>query len=429
MSLEAVLKRQLMSTIDSILEDKNQFLRNPATDFSRKRKISFHETMLFPMIAGNENTSIEMLDFFPSNSLPSPAALSYRRDQIKPNAFRELFLRFTKASCGSKKLKGLCVIASDGSRLNTPHNEKDLDSFLQCIKQRRGNNHYHLTTFYDLLNECYIDAVIQGGNSMHEQSAFCQMIDRYDHNVPSLFIADRGYASFNLMAHVHHQNQYYLFRLPARMASKLLPDDALDLTQECIDVESVIHIGRKSRRNNAPRNYHYVPTKRTYDYLPPKTTDTDLLPVRLLKFPLSEDSYEFIVTNLPADQFSMDDIKRLYGMRWGIETSFRYLKYAEGLVHMHSIKPAFIEQEIYAKLTAYNFCSALAQKLNCRNRKQHKHKYVIDKTYLIKVCIRYLKGHISDIQSVLQHKKVPVRPGRKFERHLNRKSADTLQYR
>ena len=37
-------------------------------------------------------------------------------------------------------------------------------------------------------------------------------------------------------------------------------------------------------------------------------------------------------------------------MRWGIETSFRELKYAIGLTSFHARKPDFIKQEIYARL-------------------------------------------------------------------------------
>ncbi|MCI8605633.1 MAG: transposase [Hungatella sp.] len=37
-------------------------------------------------------------------------------------------------------------------------------------------------------------------------------------------------------------------------------------------------------------------------------------------------SYECIVTNLPSNEFSTEDIKRLYFTRWGLETSFRKLK-------------------------------------------------------------------------------------------------------
>lgn len=46
-------------------------------------------------------------------------------------------------------------------------------------------------------------------------------------------------------------------------------------------------------------------------------------------------------------------------MRWGIETSFRELKYAIGLTGFHARKPDFIKQEIYARLLLYNYCELI----------------------------------------------------------------------
>jgi len=52
------------------------------------------------------------------------------------------------------------------------------------------------------------------------------------------------------------------------------------------------------------------------------------LAFRVVRFAITEDSYECIITNLPADEFPADEfpadeIKKIYAMRWGIETSFR----------------------------------------------------------------------------------------------------------
>ena len=45
----------------------------------------------------------------------------------------------------------------------------------------------------------------------------------------------------------------------------------------------------------------------------------------------------------------LHDIKRLYAMRWGIETSFRNLKHTLGLLHLHAKKVEFVLQEITSK--------------------------------------------------------------------------------
>ena len=80
-----------------------------------------------------------------------------------------------------------------------------------------------------------------------------------------------------------------------------------------------------------------------------------VLQFRVVKIKTGEDSFEYLVTNLPYFSFSSEDIKLIYHFRWGCEISFRYLKHAAGMLYFHSKKPEFLKQEIYASLTLYNF--------------------------------------------------------------------------
>lgn len=45
---------------------------------------------------------------------------------------------------------------------------------------------------------------------------------------------------------------------------------------------------------------------------------------------------ECILTNLDEKDFPIEEIKKLYGWRWGIERSFRELKYTIGLTNFHA---------------------------------------------------------------------------------------------
>ena len=94
--------------------------------------------------------------------------------------------------------------------------------------------------------------------------------------------------------------------------------------------------------------------KLSFDYVDYGSLESYDLSFRIVRFPLSENSYECIVTNLPADEFPMEKIKELYFARWGIKSSFRKLKYTIGLSSFHAYKPEYIQQEIWAKLIAYN---------------------------------------------------------------------------
>ena len=127
--------------------------------------------------------------------------------------------------------------------------------------------------------------------------------------------------------------------------------------------------------------------------------------------------------------FSSGMIKKLYFLRWNEETAFRHLKYAGSMVHIHSLKREFLIQEIYAKLTIYNFSSYINSSFENVERRTGKYLYVKNHTQVQKLCLRFLKGTIKDIKSLITRYLVPVRPGRTFGRNLRRQSADTLAYR
>lgn len=181
--------------------------------------------------------------------------------------------------------------------------------------------------------------------------------------------------------------------------------------------------------NKQLQNYHCLPRSRHYDFIEPGSDDVEALQLRVLKFPIGDDSYEYIVTNLPKYAFSMQTIKELYNLRWNHEVAYRHLKYAGNMVHIHSLKRDFLFQEIYAKLTMYNFSSFVATSVGDIKKETEKYTYVLNHTQVQKNCIRFLSGRIKDIAELICRYWVPVRPGRKFKRNLRRQSADTLAYR
>ena len=72
----------------------------------------------------------------------------------------------------------------------------------------------HSNAFYDLDKHTYTDALIQPVHNKDEFRAFCDMVDRHEifPNTKDIFIGDRGYCSYNNMAHVLEKEQYFLFR-------------------------------------------------------------------------------------------------------------------------------------------------------------------------------------------------------------------------
>ena len=69
--------------------------------------------------------------------------------------------------------------------------------------------------------------------------------------------------------------------------------------------------------------------------------------------------------------------KKIYKMRWGIENSFRELKYATGVSCLHSKKEEYIIQEILARVILYNFCEIIITNVTITQEKGNIHTRLI----------------------------------------------------
>jgi len=427
------VSQALFSSIDSLLERRDVFLNNPESDFTRTKKISFEKTILFPMVAGSDKVADEILDLFEEKGMVFPSSMIQRRNQIKASAYKELFRSFTNKISLTKTINGYHIACMDGSRLNLPYNPSASFTFNQCIQGRKGINQVHLNLLYDPLNDVFLDVEIQGIHEMDEMSAFSHLLDsqaRKGAPLNTIYLADRGYASYNVFAHAIHNNQKFLIRVPKPFAEGLCSSDPHWLEGDSFDKEINVNIGRRrTKENQQLQNYRYISSRRNYDYLEEGSNQTECLKLRVLKFPISDDTYEYIVTNLPQHAFSLATIKNLYHIRWNEETAFRYLKYAGSMVRLHSRKWEFLLQEIYAKLVMYNFTAFLMAVIDFKGKKTDKYEYVINHSQAQKLSISFLKGKVEKVLDLMQKFLVPVRPGRKFARNLRTQSADTLQYR
>ena len=101
-----------------------------------------------------------------------------------------------------------------------------------------------------------------------------------------------------------------------------------------------------------------------------------------------------LLTNLPRERFPLAALKQLYTRRWGIETSFRKLKYTVGLLHFHGKKTDFVMQELYARLTMYNYAEAIVS-AEAREKQSKQHAYQINFTTAFHICKAFLRDAIS----------------------------------
>ena len=117
-------------------------------------------------------------------------------------------------------------------------------------------------------------------------------------------------------------------------------------------------------------------------------------------------------------------------MRWGIETSFRELKYTIGLLHFHAKKVEYIYQEVIARLIMYNF-SELVTSLVIIQKADTKLTYRANFTIAVHVCRQLFLGNVSppDVEALIRKHVSPIRPGRSRPRKMTVKHTVSFLYR
>lgn len=435
------LRNTLNNLIDDLSTNKDIYVNNPK-DHSRKRKLSFKDVIntILQMSGGSLNH--ELLSHFNfADNTPTASAFVQQRSKILPTAFESLFHSFVEHTDQESKYKGYQLLAIDGSDLHIPTNPNDPDSYFPRKDDQRSYNLLHLNALYDVYGKTYVDASIQKSRVSNENQALIAMIERNTTTAPIVIIADRGYESYNALAHIQEKGWNFLFRVKDPNSKGGIANGLILPDENEFDLLIDLHLsaGRSQehwQKYNEKNTYKRISHPENFDYFIAPDGKRDIymfyhLPFRILKIQLNDDIYETIITNLPVDVFSKNDIKQLYSMRWGIETSFRDLKYTLGLLNFHARKTELIFQEIYAHLLMYNFVSLVVsgQTIKHENRK---HKYKSSFSIAIQACREYIRNNITQetvIQLLLKYL-TPIRANRKAIRRKKKdRSVMSFNYR
>lgn len=422
----------LTNLISELSSNPSLFLRNPQVNFTRNRKISFRSLIGITMNSGGGTMSKELLDYFDFNvNTPTVSAYTQQRSKVLPEAFEYLFQSFTQENIShNNTFKGYKLIACDGSNLTIATNPSDAETAYKSNQYGTITNHLHLNAFFDVLNRIYLDAVLHTASEYQEYRACIKMMERSP-LVKAILIADRGYENYNVMAHAINKGWKFVIRIKDIGSNGIASGLKLPKS-DTFDTDISLTFTRQQAKVKKEAGYKFMPTCQTFDYLPVKSKDTYALSFRIVRFPISDDSYEVLLTNLNRHDFSIENLKEIYNLRWGIETSFRELKYAIGLTSFHARKVDYIKQEVFARLLLYNYCELITTHVIVQMKNKDKTKQV-NFTVAIYICREYLrqKRNLSppDVIKLIEKHILPVRPGRKDPRKVKPQASVSFLYR
>ena len=416
-----MIYQTLEQCLDTIAHSYTDYVQNPDKDFTRNRVLTFKKVILMLLKMGGQSLSRELLN---CQEEISNSAFVQSRYKIKVEALKELLRLFVHAV---SPVQDLPILAIDGSDINIPCMPDDPDSYFPSKKGGKAYSLIHLNALYDLNHQLYYDALVQKRRQCDERQALIYMMASSPF-VQALVIADRGYESYNLMAHFQEKSWYYLIRI---RDGKNSLKQSLDLPEtDCFDLTIRLKLTRRQTKETKElfkdrNHYKFVPKNQHFDYLSKewdRKSDPEFyeLSFRIVRLEVAPGIYETLVTNTDYD---VDKLKSLYASRWGIETSFRELKYTIGLISFHAKKMEGILQEIFAHFTLFNFSKIITEHIEIP-KKQRRYVYKVNYSDASYACRLFLLGRMTSLklETYIQRHLIPIRPERKWERKIRTQS-------
>lgn len=431
------VKQYLISSIEEIEKSPDIFAVHPEKDFTRHRKIDFQKFLLFLLTKEGDCLKEELYRFFDySDDTPTKAAFHHQRAKLKIDALKTLLQLFNQ-KCSNIPLyrDRYRLIACDGSVVDIFRDPNDKDTYFEPNgKSPRGFNQIHVNALFSILDQKFLDLLVQPARKRNEYSAFCEMVKRTSSECSLIYIADRGYASYNNFAHVIENKQYFLIRCTDARTSKLVGFPLDDVKEMDYHVDRILSRSNAKKKRAFPEredDYRYICQAVPMDYI---RDDTPEYPIslRIVRVEIAPGIYENLITNLPDYDFDMDDLKELYHLRWNQENSYRDLKYPLCLKAFHSKKYDYIEQEVYARIIMYNYCSEIALHVEIPDQ-DRKLNYQVNFSEAIKICRADLRDYEArkkiNVEGLIAENIEPIRPDRTFRRQARFKLPMSFCYR
>lgn len=415
-----ILRERLFSIVRRLGENPEQYARNPGRDFTRKRTLT--PAVLIYLILTMDEKSIwkGLLGHFQKRiDTPSASAFVQQRQKLLPSAFEALFHQFSDHLRPQKKFQGYWLLAPDGSSLKSGAYPADEAAYRPGTERQHGWNLFHINARLNLENGVYTDVIVQKEHTKHESRALCQMAERSGIADPVILLADRNYEAYNNFACLEKKGWKYLIRI-RDCNRKNAYGVKLPNTPE-FDLPVRMTLGRLTpqqlRQHDIPlpEQYYRLPNSIPFDFLGTESTAFYEFSARIIRLTLKDGRTQTLITNLETAQFPLSAIQTLYARRWGIETSFRELKYAVGLIHLHSRKPDLVLQEIFAAFIVFNFTQAASWNTD-EDWGRSKYKRRVNFAHAVYLCCEALRGRAGEVAGLLERTLQPCRPGRFYPR-------------
>lgn len=397
--------------------------------FTRNRKMSFAKTIYYTLNKKGLTSKMETSEFnelLDCEDISSPAVLKQREKysaDIFIDLLRENLLDFYFNFKEDVKLykNKYILIAIDGTDMEIP-NTGASRVYARPKKQKREEEvpRLHISNAFDVLNHFIMDTNIglEHASEQLQAEEHLEMIKSYHLPYPVIRIMDRGYVSIRDIFYSVKNNDKFIVRLKSKdfdkEQRKVLSDDAeidIDLTKRLKYYEDI-----------DPELVKLARTQKT-------------VKARITKVRLSTGEAEYLISNLDKQEFTKEELKELYGLRWQIELNYHTLKESLKIETITSSKPELIKQDIYSGMLAFNTLQSFVNDSNYKiDQSKYLHHMKINtnmaagffKKYFILAIIEMgtpkASYYLDQMRAHMEKYLEPVRKGRSYERKKDKKN-------
>ena len=413
-----------------------EILRNKATDFTRNRKIGPKELIIYNLNKKGLSSKMEEYHFFKITgyeSISTPGMLK-QREKLNPYIFEHLnngLLNVYYHECKDeiKLYKGYILTATDGSEFEIPNtkiSKEVFGSITSGCKKTENAARAKVSMIIDILNKFVLDTCIEKHrtNDMKLAKIHREKVPSKLNGYKIINIKDRGYVSLEDIYFSIKNDIKFVQRLDSKSFKKEI--NQMKSNDENIEIQYEYN-RIKYFKKTSPELYEYYMNGNT-------------IQIRAVKIELETET-EILLTNL---DFSYEEIKELYRLRWSIESAYHQLKENLKIETISSGKEVIVKQEILSQILVYNIAQSHINVAESKIKQQkYKHEMKINHNMaigLLKDYFIYILMEDNDKKRLLLMDEFeqlilkylcPVRKNRKFNRnkqiknkhHINKRKA------
>jgi hypothetical protein len=309
-----------------------------------------------------------------------------------------------------KRWRGFRLQAVDGSTVYLLNKEEIINHFDTHSNQHVSVPMARVMQVHDVLNDITVWGDIYP-IKQSEQAIMAKWVSKLA--IDSLTLFDRGFAGYGLMYLMMHEEipRHFIMRCKTTFNKEVI---------------EFARSGKRSRIVELKPCYKSIVMLKQNGYI---VTAATTIKVRMVQVNLSNGEQEILLTDLYDENlYSLDDLKYLYGLRWGIETAYGKQKNQQQPEQFSGHRVICIEQDYAATLFVANLQSLIGKQ--CENtllriNANRKLKYRINRNVswaslkhnIIKLFLTEEKEKILiQLQKAFERNVEPVRPGRQYRR-------------